>query len=114
MKQQDLLIYGKHYICASYTHPDSPTMLYAVFRDVTDDGQRNYVLENVFGPWVNSDGSFDTEWQSLFDEASTEVMRLFHELREVGRVSSARWVPKSWQGRVVRFNPKPDFGVGIT
>lgn len=114
MKQQDLLIYGKHYISASYTHPNSPTMIYAVFRDVTEDGQRNYVLENTFGPWVKADGSFDEQWRDLFREASEEVMRLFLDLQHVGRVSSARWVPESWESRVVRFNPKPDYGLGIT
>ena len=104
MEQQDLLIFGKGYISASYTHPDSPTTIYAVFRDVTEDGLRNYVLENTFGPWVEPDGSFNARYTELHDKASVEVMKLFHDLKVVGRVSS-RWVPDSWKARVVRFNP---------
>jgi hypothetical protein len=107
MEQQDLLIFGKGYISASYTHPDSPTTIYAVFRDVTEDGLRNYVLENTFGPWTNPNGSFNTNYQDIHDLASVEVMKLFHDLKVVGRVSTARWVPNSWAGRVVRFNPSP-------
>lgn len=95
LKDQDLFKLGQGYVFASFTHPASPTMMYVIFRDLTEDGKVNFAMTDpIHGPWNLHDNAgtpndysddrtlYDAQFDGVFLEVSKRANLLHRELND--------------------------------
>lgn len=110
LKDSLLLIMGRNYVNAQFEHPSSPTIIMAVFRDITpDNGKPDFVmLQQPQGPWnkwmqddTPNDPTDDVmQFDSQFDDILTETTkRVTHIQRalQAGKEPSEFWTGKIWK-----------------
>jgi hypothetical protein len=94
IKHEDLLILGKGYASANFSHPDWPTQAIVIFRRLdTKSNRSNYALESMNGPWTEDREKYASD-KSDMAAVSVELMEYLSVVYEPANLE------KFWKGRV--------------
>ena len=97
VKDSDLLYVGSDYVFASWFVEGAPTMSYAFFRDLTDDGITNFVISSITGCWKKYDENtgdlvFDEQYKDQLFAVTEKAEKLLQELNKEGDIT--------WEGNI--------------
>jgi len=97
VKDDQLLFLGSDYVFASWLNTSENYWIYAIFRDLTDDGVSNFVISQLAGPWRG----FNEETDSLvFNDEHDALFLATQKKAEIMLDKLNRGKDISWEGNI--------------